>query len=135
MNKEIEAYEVDLYEEQFNADMKHLVKKKKFNKLPAQIQNLKNDLVKGDFDGVLVMHSDEPIPYDIFKLRLPNPDTGAGKSNGYRVIYAVITETKIVVLLTIYYKKEQETITEHEIKILIKGYFMNLHKEEGADET
>ncbi|MCL2089166.1 MAG: hypothetical protein FWH14_06760 [Oscillospiraceae bacterium] len=124
MNKEIDAYEIDLHGKQFNADMKHLVKKKKFNQLPSQIKSLKNDLEKGKFDGDRITHKELPTPHDVYKIRLPNPDTNSGKSNGYRVIYFVVTEKKIVVLLTIYYKKEQEDVDEIYINGLIDGYFM-----------
>jgi mRNA-degrading endonuclease RelE of RelBE toxin-antitoxin system len=128
-NKTTEFYEVEPYDE-FEKESRRLVRKKKFLSLPAQIRELVGEFEKGNFDGTIITQGDEPVHYEVYKLRLPNHDTGMGKSNGYRVVYVVITDTKIVVLITIYYKKERETIAEHEIKLLIEGYFMNLHKEE-----
>jgi hypothetical protein len=55
-------------------------------------------------------------------MRLPNPDTGAGKSNGYRVLYAVAVEHKLVVILTVYYKKEVTTIRDSEIRGMIDSF-------------
>jgi hypothetical protein len=55
-------------------------------------------------------------------MRLPNPDTGAGKSNGYRVLYAVAVEHKLVVILTVYYKKEVATIRDSAIRGMIDSF-------------
>jgi hypothetical protein len=45
----------------------------------------------------------------------------------------VRTEQKIVVLLTIYYKKEDETATDTYIAGLIDGYFLNSMPEESGE--
>lgn len=81
-------------------------------------------------EGNHIAHSDLPTPYDVYKVRLPNLDTNKGKSNGYRVVYIVITERKVVVLLTIYYKKEQATAPNNYINGLIDGYFLSMLPEE-----
>jgi mRNA-degrading endonuclease RelE of RelBE toxin-antitoxin system len=109
----------------FASNVRRLTKKKRFNNLPDQIISLDEQLVKGIFPGALIKHSNEPEPYDVYKLRLPNPDTNVGKSNGYRIIYIVVTERRIIVLLTIYYKKEDETVTDTYIEGLIDGYFLD----------
>ena len=41
------------------------------------------------------------------------------------LFYIVITESRIVVLLTIYYKKEDEVLTDAYIDGLIAGYFLD----------
>ena len=134
-NKELEVFEyfVDSRPD-FQREVKRLIRKKKFNTLQKQIDELMSDLERGQFNGTCLTVSDVPVPHKIYKLRLPNPDAGVGKSDGYRVVYVVITEHKIVVLLTIYYKKEQATITDHEIKLLLEGYLMSLLIEESDDE-
>ena len=42
----------------------------------------------------------------------------------------VVTENKIIVLLTIYYKKEDATVSEVYINGLIDGYFLKSSPEE-----
>jgi hypothetical protein len=63
-----------------------------------------------------------PTRIEVYKLRLPNPDTNAGKSNGYRVIYAIAVEHKLVVILTVYYKKETDTISDDEIRGMLNAF-------------
>ena len=130
--KEIEIYEIDDTPD-FQKNVIKFSKKKNFKMLPKQINELIDDLEIGKFEGDKITHKDHPTPHDVYKLRLPNPDTHAGKSNGYRVIYMVVTAYKIVVFLTIYYKKEQETISDNYIKGLIDGYFINLLREEDSE--
>jgi mRNA-degrading endonuclease RelE of RelBE toxin-antitoxin system len=122
-------YEIENHAE-FDREQKRFVKKKKFFTLPEQIDDLVEKFEKGEFEGDKITHSDEPTPYDVYKLRLPNLDTGVGKSNGYRVMYMVVTEKKIVVFLVIYYKKETPTVSDGYIKGLIDGYFLNAQSEE-----
>jgi len=126
---DVEIYEIEERPD-FEKNVNRLVKKKKFFSLPKQIRNLKDQLIRGEFDGEKITHRDSPTPYDVYKLRLPNPDTNVGKSDGYRVIYMVVTETKIVIFLTIYYKKEDATVSDNYINGLIDGYFINLLPEE-----
>jgi mRNA-degrading endonuclease RelE of RelBE toxin-antitoxin system len=118
--KKIEYYEV-VYGDDFKDNAGRLVKRKHFRSLPDQIEELELRLSQGTFEGDVILHYDEPTPIDVYKLRLPNPDANAGKSNGYRVIYAVVTVTKIVIILTMYYKKEQESITDTYIDGLLDG--------------
>ena len=121
--KPIECYEIELHHD-FDKQVRRLAHKKKFYSLPSQVDDLIEKFEKGDFEGILISHSDTPANYDVYKLRMPNPDAKAGKADGYRVIYLVVTDEKIVVLLTIYYKKEQADITDTYIKWLIDGYFL-----------
>ena len=125
----VEVFEVKRGQDFVNQVDRFLLKKK-FRHLPAQIQELTEDFEKGAFDGEKITHRDFPTAYDVYKLRMPNPDTGAGKSNGYRVIYMVVTEKKIVIFLTIYYKKEDATVSDKYIDGLIDGYFLNSLPEE-----
>ena len=122
-HEESKQYEVDRVAE-FDRQMKTFVKKKKFFSLPGQIEELIEKFEKGEFNGDRIAHCDSPISYDIYKVRLPNPDADAGKSGGYRVLYLVVTEAKIVVLLTIFYKKELPDVTDTYIQWLIDGYFL-----------
>ena len=129
MEKQISFFEIDETED-FRNNVKRLTKKKKFLSLPMQIKELNANFERGEFEGDKLTHSEFPTPHDVYKLRLPNPDTGVGKSNGYRVIYMVVTENKIVVFLTIYYKKEDEDIADIYLYGLIDGYFLHSLPEE-----
>ena len=123
--QETVVYQVDVGED-FQKELRRFAKKKKFRTLPDQIEELIIKFKRGEFEGDKITHSDLPASHDIYKLRLPNPDTNVGKSNGYRVIYMIVSEIKIVVLLTIYYKKEQVEISDNYINALIDGYFLSL---------
>jgi len=122
--KKIDVYEIDSHG-QMDKDMDRLVRKKRFLSLPAQIKDLAESLQNGDFQGEFLARYYEPVECEVYKLRLPNPDANVGKVGGYRLIYVVATENRIVILLTIYYKKEQESISDTYIKGLIAGYFLD----------
>ena len=122
--KTTEAYTVE-HGEQINKDLDRLVRKKKFTSLPSQIHEIGKLLGKGEFQGVKIAQYDIPKPHEIYKLRLPNPDTNVGKSNGYRLFYLVLPQDHVVILLAIYYKKEKETLVDTYIDGLIAKCFLN----------
>jgi mRNA-degrading endonuclease RelE of RelBE toxin-antitoxin system len=130
--KKIEYYVSTL--DEFDKNARRLTKKKRFISLPGQIQELKESITVGDFPGTLIKHSDEPEPYDVYKLRLPNPDANVGKSNGYRIYYIVVTARRIIVFLTIYYKKEDESVTDAYVDGLINGIFLDTMPEDDDEE-
>jgi len=121
---------IDIYEvtetHEFGKRFDRLTKRKRFFSLPVQIGDLFVAFQKGEFEGDRIRHSEGPFAYDVYKLRLPNPDTGAGKSNGYRVIYLVATDVRIVVFLTIYYKKEEADVSDQYIDGLIDGCLLDM---------
>lgn len=55
-----------------------------------------------------------------FKIRLAIISKGAGKRGGARVIINVVVVNRTVFLLAIYDKSERTTITDTEIKKLIR---------------
>jgi mRNA-degrading endonuclease RelE of RelBE toxin-antitoxin system len=123
------GYEVSYYSPDFEKNADRLVTKKKFKKLPAQIASLVADFEKGLIKGDVIFRSDNP-PYEVIKIRVPNEDTNVGKSDGYRVIYLAKHDSRSVALLFIYYKKEQETVSDAYVKALIEGYFLDLISED-----
>ncbi|MCL2485910.1 MAG: hypothetical protein FWF32_07660 [Endomicrobia bacterium] len=131
--KKIEVYEIDDTQD-FQKNVKRFVNKKDFKKLPTQIKELMDDLIKGDFPGTKISHKDLPTPHDVYKLRMAIPDINVGKSDGYRIIYMVVTEFKIVVFLTIYYKKESPTVSDTYIGGLIDGYFIHSPTEDAPEK-
>ncbi|MCL2845753.1 MAG: hypothetical protein FWE23_09965 [Chitinivibrionia bacterium] len=120
-NNDIVLFEVDSTDE-FDKKTERFVRKKKFRKLPKQLAELNDDLEQGKFEGTRLRSLEHPLKHDVYKLRLPNEDTNEGKSNGYRVIYAVMMEKKLVLLVAIYYKKEQEDVSDNFVDGLIEGY-------------
>jgi mRNA-degrading endonuclease RelE of RelBE toxin-antitoxin system len=129
---EIDVYEVDIWDD-FKKQYKLYFKKRKYRSLESQVKKLISDFKQGIFDSSTtppLFHSDVPTPYDIYKMRMANPDAGEGKRSGYRIIYMVKTENKMIVLMTIYSKSDMDNIEDHEIQLLIDGYFMSQLPEE-----
>ena len=56
---------------------------------------------------------------DLFKVRIKNSDARRGKSGGYRIIYYLKTEDRIL-LVTIYSKSDKADVPAAEIRELIK---------------
>ena len=125
---------IDFYEvaetPDFDKQFSRLTKKKRFLSLPNQIKELFEAFQKGEFTGERIKHVESPIVYDVYKVRLSNPDANVGKSGGYRVIYVVVTEVRLVVFLTIYYKKEKADVSDPYIEGLIDGYVLNMIPED-----
>ena len=124
MNNEIPNFEVDLTDA-FDKSVKHFIKKKKYTKLPDQLEELITELENGHFTGDILTQNINP-EYTLYKKRLPNKDTKSGASNGYRVIYIVAYDKRAVGLLDIYYKKEDEALSERYIQGLVDGFLMIL---------
>ena len=122
--RKIECYELQETQD-YTKNVRRFVKKKRFISLPDQLQELESMLLSGIFPGDMISRRELPVPHEVYKLRLPNPDTKVGKSNGYRVYYIVVTEQRIIVLLAIYYKKEDETVSDTYVDGLIAGYFLD----------
>ena len=123
-NEEMYFYEITPTDD-FDNEIERLVKKKKFKKLPGQIRKLAEEFREGNFSGDLLTRSNNP-PYELYKKRLPNEDTQSGAAGGYRVVYLVARQNRVVGLLAIYYKKEIETLPENYIKGLIDGFLLGL---------
>ncbi|MCI8393214.1 MAG: type II toxin-antitoxin system RelE/ParE family toxin [Clostridia bacterium] len=90
-----------------NEDVKQVIDKlKEGNILGKVINNLK------------IVENNERV----IKVRVPNSDTDAGQANGYRLIYYLNRNNMTIYLLTIYYKKEKENMTNKEIENLFSKY-------------
>ena len=126
---QIEFFEIRALDE-FRNQVERLTKKKRFLSLPSQVSELFEKFKRGEIEGDRIKHLTTPVACDVYKLRLPNPDANVGKSGGYRVIYLVVTEAKIVVFMTIYYKKEHSDLPDAYIDELVDGCLLNLLPEE-----
>ncbi len=56
--------------------------------------------------------------YTLYKVRVANRDAQRGKNGGYRVIYYIQTENRII-LLTIYSKSDQNDIGIEDLRSII----------------
>lgn len=106
----------------FLKDMKRFIKKKKFIKLQEDLDDFKREhLETGDFIGDVITHIDSDPLNPVYKVRMANTTINVGLSNGFRIVYHVEYDNEIVVLHTIYYKKE-EHLTNDEIIKIVESY-------------
>jgi len=86
---------------------------KKYKSLKSEITNLIAELETNPTKGT-------PLGNDIYKIRLAIKSKGKGKSGGARIMsYVKVTQTEVL-LFSIYNKSEKDTISDKEIKELIK---------------
>ncbi|HBY20809.1 MAG: hypothetical protein A2Y24_08670 [Clostridiales bacterium GWE2_32_10] len=118
----IEIYEV-IPTDKFNKDVTYYINKKKYTKLPQDIKHILQDLKRGIFSGDKIEGLNLSSNTFTYKVRAKNSNTNQGTSNGYRMIYYVKHENKIVFLVTIYSKKDENNIpTDNEIIHIINEY-------------
>jgi len=86
---------------------------KKFPKMPQDLEALQNILLENPKAGT-------PLGHDCYKLRLQNTSIKKGKSGGFRIILFLIDKNKVIRLLAIYSKTERDTISDEEIKKVLK---------------
>jgi len=97
--------------ESFKRDVRSL--RKKNPRIAESLKELNRELGNDQY-GV-------PIGKGVYKKRVRNVDSKKGKRGGFRVIGYKDIEMKKFYLLTIYSKREKETIQDKEIIELLKG--------------
>jgi mRNA-degrading endonuclease RelE of RelBE toxin-antitoxin system len=95
----------------FRKRAKRLIKK--FPSLKKELADLGQQLSDDPMQG-------NPLGYDSYKIRLSIKSKNKGKSGGARVITHIYINQSIVYLLDIYDKSEQSSITDKELKELVK---------------
>lgn len=107
----------------FEKDIKHY--KKRFKGVADDVNEIVEELEKGNLQGDVIPNLEmKDNENHTVKVRIANSDTKSGKSNGYRLIYYAEKSDGTIFLLTLYYKKEKEKITNKEIQELIIKYCM-----------
>lgn len=101
----------------FEREAKPLVKK--YSSLTNELGHLIDSLVEQPVQGSMLANN-------CYKIRLAIKSKGKGKSGGARVITCVIAVRKEVLLLSIYDKSEQQTISDAEIKKRLDIYLKKL---------
>jgi mRNA-degrading endonuclease RelE of RelBE toxin-antitoxin system len=106
------GYKVEL-SENFKREAKRLVKK--YPSLKTELDELFGHLEENPTMGT-------PLGNDIYKIRLAVASKNAGKSGGARVMSFVQVTATTVLLFSIYNKGEKDSISDKEIKALLKDY-------------
>lgn len=95
----------------FNREAKKLAKKHR---------SLKNDLIALHKELLENPTKGTHLGNSVYKMRMAITSKGKGKSGGARIISYVLTQDEEIYLLSIYDKSEQDSISDDEIKELIK---------------
>jgi mRNA-degrading endonuclease RelE of RelBE toxin-antitoxin system len=95
----------------FDKQLKRLAKK--FPSLKQEYTSLIGSLEKDPMQG-------EPLGNDCYKIRFAIASKGKGKSGGARIITHLLVANNTVYLLDIYDKSEHSSITDKELRQLIK---------------
>ena len=98
----------------FAKQLKRLAKR--YKSIKDDVRSLVDELIEEPFSGI-------SLGQNIYKIRMSISSKGGGKSGGARVIYHTVIIEKNgadITLLTIYDKSEQESISDTDIKKLIK---------------
>lgn len=106
------SFEIRL-SENFKKEAKRL--SKKYPSIKNEIGFLAKELSENPRIGI-------SLGNDVYKIRLSIKSKGKGKSGGARVITFVKTDIETVMLLSIYSKGERATLTDSEIKNLLKDF-------------
>lgn len=107
----------------FDKDIKEY--QKKFKNVGEDIKEIIDELKEGNLVGNIINNLKmKDNNNNVIKVRVANSDTHSGKANGYRLIYYAEKSDGTIYLLTIYYKKEKENISNKEIQELILKYCM-----------
>lgn len=97
----------------FKKEAKRLIKK--YPSLKSELEVLGHELSENPIQGT-------PLGHDVYKIRLAIFSKGKGKSGGARVISFVMVVESKVILLSIYDKGDRDSISDKEIKELMKDY-------------
>jgi len=99
--------------EQFTKDVKKLYKK--YKQLPTDLIKLSKELNANPKAGI-------HLGKNCYKLRLENSSIPTGKSGGFRVIYYYYDGENDLYLLTMFSKREMESIKDEIILELLEKY-------------
>ena len=95
----------------FRKELKELAKK--YKKIKTDYSNLLDLLEQNPTLGT-------PLGNNCYKVRVANSSVPTGKSGGFRVITLLKVEKEKIILLTIYSKSEKESISDDELKAILK---------------
>jgi hypothetical protein len=102
-----------LLSENFKKEAKRLIKK--YPSLKSELANLFAILEENPTLGT-------PLGKDVFKIRLAISSKNKGKSGGARILTFLKIDDSSLLAFSIYDKSEKSSLSEKEIKALIKDY-------------
>ena len=91
---------------------------KKFKLLKTDLKIAVNEIEKENDLGT-------PLGYNLYKKRVKNSSIPTGKSGGFRVILYKKVEDEII-LISIYSKTQKESLSDDELRALVKTYFSEM---------
>lgn len=91
--------------------------KRKYPGIGGDLRSLIDQLEDGDILGDQV----QGVQHTVYKVRLRNSSGVRGKSGGFRIIYYIKTQEKLL-LVYIYSKTERQDINSDEIRRMIEEY-------------
>jgi hypothetical protein len=94
-------------------------------KLSKKFKLIKND-IKKSVEEIENGYLGTSLGNSLYKKRVPNSSIPTGKSGGFRIILFEKIEDKIV-LLSIYSKTQQESLSDSELKDILKTLEKNEH--------
>lgn len=97
---------------------------KEAKKLSKKFKLLKLDLEKAVEDMKNKEDLGIPLGCNLFKKRIINSSIPTGKSGGFRIIIYRYIKNRIV-LISIYSKTNQDSLSDDEMKALVKEYVEN----------
>lgn len=106
------SYKIELTDN-FKKEAKKLIKK--YASLRSEISEIGNLLSQNPTFGT-------PLGNDVYKIRISIASKNKGKSGGARIITYVKIVNETVYLLSIYNKGERDSISDNELKELLKIY-------------
>ena len=106
------SYKVELTDN-FKKEAKKLIKK--YDSLRTELAELGQKLAEHPTLGT-------PLGNDVYKIRIPIASKNKGKSGGARIISFVKIIDNTVYLLSIYSKGEKDSISDKEIKELLREF-------------
>ncbi len=90
-------------------------------KLSKKFKLLKSDLQKAVTEIENKNDVGTPLGFNLYKKRVANSSIPTDKSGGFRIIIYQKIEDKIV-LISIYSKTQKETVSDDELRELLKKY-------------
>jgi hypothetical protein len=90
-------------------------------KLSKKYKRLKSDLKDAVEEIETQKDFGTSLGYGLYKKRVANSSIPTGKSGGFRIIIYQRVEDKIV-LISIYSKTQKETLSDEELKAVLKAY-------------
>jgi len=99
----------------FQKDLRTLAKR--YRRIRSDLQPLIEQLQAGELPGDRISE----MNFSLFKVRLKNSDIQKGKSAGYRVIYYLKTQERII-LVTVYSKSDLSDINVETVRNILAQY-------------